>query len=294
MRASTAAARCARRARGGRARAGARPRAPARTARARPRRRSAIRVTSSRAGDLQARPAVVRKRGRGRAARRRRRGSRRGAAIARRFYGGRPPAALERRRRPRPARPPGTRRGWPRPRSRVRRLPSSSSQERLRSRPSTATAALREVLGAELGLPVPRRDADEVGLARPCPARSTASRKLATFLSVAELLQLDVGREVPDQRTLFTCRPPRCRSWQRSRRNGHASEPSSARATRRLACTLRALGVWRSLVARSVRVGEVPSSNLGTPIARGRPRGRPPKLPRARVDARRPCKASST
>jgi hypothetical protein len=24
--------------------------------------------------------------------------------------------------------------------------------------------------------------------------------------------------------------------------------------------------VWRSLVARSVRVGEVPSSNLGTPI----------------------------
>ncbi len=29
------------------------------------------------------------------------------------------------------------------------------------------------------------------------------------------------------------------------------------------------LGVWRSLVARSVRVGEVPSSNLGTPIQRG-------------------------
>src|SRR5690242_13759706 len=27
------------------------------------------------------------------------------------------------------------------------------------------------------------------------------------------------------------------------------------------------IGVWRSLVARSVRVGEVPSSNLGTPIA---------------------------
>src|ERR671915_1473434 len=32
------------------------------------------------------------------------------------------------------------------------------------------------------------------------------------------------------------------------------------------------LGVWRSLVARSVRVGEVPSSNLGTPTAsRGNP-----------------------
>ena len=30
---------------------------------------------------------------------------------------------------------------------------------------------------------------------------------------------------------------------------------------------LAPLGVWRSLVARSVRVGEAPSSNLGTPIA---------------------------
>ena len=38
---------------------------------------------------------------------------------------------------------------------------------------------------------------------------------------------------------------------------------------RRGTATLVALGVWRSLVARSVRVGEVPSSNLGTPIGRG-------------------------
>ena len=41
--------------------------------------------------------------------------------------------------------------------------------------------------------------------------------------------------------------------------------------------TIRRLGVWRSLVARSVRVGEVPSSNLGTPIHTGqrkRSRGR--------------------
>src|SRR3954451_20771999 len=30
---------------------------------------------------------------------------------------------------------------------------------------------------------------------------------------------------------------------------------------------LAGLGVWRSLVARSVRVGEVPSSNLGTPMS---------------------------
>ena len=34
--------------------------------------------------------------------------------------------------------------------------------------------------------------------------------------------------------------------------------------------TMRRLGVWRSLVARSVRVGEAPSSNLGTPMAIGR------------------------
>src|SRR5215210_5704905 len=39
----------------------------------------------------------------------------------------------------------------------------------------------------------------------------------------------------------------------------------SSRAAK--AATLSALGVWRSLVARSVRVGEVPSSNLGTPIS---------------------------
>ena len=39
-------------------------------------------------------------------------------------------------------------------------------------------------------------------------------------------------------------------------------------------------GVWRSLVARSVRVGEVPSSNLGTPMcaAGALPAGRRPPL----------------
>src|SRR5688572_17786253 len=35
------------------------------------------------------------------------------------------------------------------------------------------------------------------------------------------------------------------------------------------------LGVWRSLVARSVRVGEVPSSNLGTPMEYGGTPGSP-------------------
>ena len=43
--------------------------------------------------------------------------------------------------------------------------------------------------------------------------------------------------------------------------------------------TLFRLGVWRSLVARSVRVGEVPSSNLGTPIERGGAHGSPTNPP---------------
>src|SRR5919198_4057065 len=48
----------------------------------------------------------------------------------------------------------------------------------------------------------------------------------------------------------------------------HASVPKPA-------TLCAALGVWRSLVARSVRVGEVPSSNLGTPIERGGTHGSP-------------------
>ena len=46
---------------------------------------------------------------------------------------------------------------------------------------------------------------------------------------------------------------------------------SAANPTRDRVANLSALGVWRSLVARSVRVGEVPSSNLGTPIDTGEP-----------------------
>ena len=68
--------------------------------------------------------------------------------------------------------------------------------------------------------------------------------------------------------------------------HAHSLEALRARAFRgRGAGTLWALGVWRSLVARSVRVGEVPSSNLGTPIcsqAGDPPRGghRPRTSPR--------------
>ena len=44
---------------------------------------------------------------------------------------------------------------------------------------------------------------------------------------------------------------------------------SSLRAMGVIIATLCALGVWRSLVARSVRVGEVRSSNLRTPMSVG-------------------------
>src|SRR5262245_18588850 len=50
----------------------------------------------------------------------------------------------------------------------------------------------------------------------------------------------------------------------------HRAKPGCARGTTnrgRTSLTCELLGVWRSLVARSVRVGEVPSSNLGTPIS---------------------------
>ncbi len=42
-----------------------------------------------------------------------------------------------------------------------------------------------------------------------------------------------------------------------------ARRSSTGSSESRYAC---GSGVWRSLVARSVRVGEVPSSNLGTPM----------------------------
>src|SRR4051812_22506472 len=42
-------------------------------------------------------------------------------------------------------------------------------------------------------------------------------------------------------------------------------------------------GLWRSLVARSVRVGEVPSSNLGSPITTPPPPAPPPAFGSPRV-----------
>ena len=53
---------------------------------------------------------------------------------------------------------------------------------------------------------------------------------------------------------------------------------SSRWAMGAIIATLCPLGVWRSLVARSVRVGEVRSSNLRTPISVGEPHGSPTNL----------------
>ena len=64
-------------------------------------------------------------------------------------------------------------------------------------------------------------------------------------------------------------------------RRGRAMPRRAARPVARRAGTLSALGVWRSLVARSVRVGEAPSSNLGTPIHRGGKPRFPPACPRS-------------
>ena len=47
-------------------------------------------------------------------------------------------------------------------------------------------------------------------------------------------------------------------------------------------------GVWRSLVARSVRVGEVPGSNPGTPMHSRAQGGQPPPRARGRHRALRP------
>src|SRR6476619_8478444 len=69
------------------------------------------------------------------------------------------------------------------------------------------------------------------------------------------------------------------RLWKRLKRAASRELPSRSEHTpgragcatlrfpARRGATLCPLGVWRSLVARSVRVGEAPSSNLGTPTS---------------------------
>jgi hypothetical protein len=62
----------------------------------------------------------------------------------------------------------------------------------------TDLSSLDEVLGAELGLLVPGRDADEVGLVLPRPV--DGEQEVGDLPVLTEILELDVCRKVPDQR----------------------------------------------------------------------------------------------
>src|SRR2546421_187156 len=78
-----------------------------------------------------------------------------------------------------------------------------------------------------------------------------------------DLLQLDVRGEIADQRdavhgSLLLRDVAPTLALENAR---NCAETAPTRATGHWG-TLSRLGVWRSLVARSVRVGEVPSSNL--------------------------------
>ena len=85
-----------------------------------------------------------------------------------------------------------------------------------------------------------------------------------------------------------TCRPGVPYSGKRSISSSSFAYPmiSSRWATGPIIATLCALGVWRSLVARSVRVGEVRSSNLRTPIDVGEPSWFPHALSGVRMPQR--------
>ncbi len=68
-------------------------------------------------------------------------------------------------------------------------------------------------------------------------------------------------------------RQPRRRAWRIAGKEALAPAVvdwpegfCSATASREVVGYCWAFGAWRSLVARTVRVGEVPSSNLGAPI----------------------------
>ncbi len=82
-----------------------------------------------------------------------------------------------------------------------RRAPFAFLLPRARLQPAVDgdAAALAEVLGAELRLAIPRADVHEVGAA--VLARAVDGEEEARHLLVgADLAEVDVGREVPDQR----------------------------------------------------------------------------------------------
>src|SRR2546423_6082518 len=118
-----------------------------------------------------------------------------------------------------------------------------------------------QVIGTELCLLIPRDDAEEVCfvvLAR------TVDREpeRGELLLLSELAQLDVTRQVAGQND----RVHDIRLLVVGQGNVAAELSRVCVESGYIVCRP---GVWRSLVARSVRVGEVPSSNLGTPIPAG-------------------------
>ena len=151
--------------------------------------------------------------------------------------------------------------------------------------------------------------AGRAGAGRPPAARSARRARGGRApaprpRSARPLEELERGRHAADERRhLARRRPPAVRPA----RTRATSPPRAARSRRRrsrrgrpcaqsrrscLPATTVAeplpfprLGVWRSLVARSVRVGEVPSSNLGTPIGGGGTAGFPHVPSRRRHDA---------
>ena len=139
----------------------------------------------------------------------------------------------------------------------------------------------------------------------PSPASSTSGRSCSTGPPRAEprgkpTPQSTTIRSPPHETSVMlrptSPRPPigitrRARGTDREYRCGRpsaaAARPAGEGRVGPLPCAILARsGVWRSLVARSVRVGEVPSSNLGTPIDVG---PRTPRLPsRPGVEGKRP------
>ena len=115
----------------------------------------------------------------------------------------------------------------------------------------TSVAVDADLLRQLLGRQMIGHVAPLVGVQRKSPPRSLRRR--------AGVLRRILRSTGMSTRACLLCEP--AHTW-----NDRGSRRPSGK---RLPGTIAALGVWRSLVARSVRVGEAPSSNLGTPIYRG-------------------------
>ena len=117
--------------------------------------------------------------------------------------------------------------------------------------------------------------------ARTCrDGRSRAGRLRPPLARRARARTRRRTRSSSPRRRRATCRPGVPYSGNRwiSRSSFAYLMISSRWAMSSIIATLCPLGVWRSLVARSVRVGEVRSSNLRTPMSVGEPPGSPTNL----------------